>query len=51
MTPADLDHLERLALAQLGKPISTTVAVLPGELLELIQRARRAPVPAEPDPQ
>lgn len=40
MTTADLDRLERLALAQLGQPVSTLVRLMPGELLELARLAR-----------
>lgn len=40
MTGADVDRLERLALAQLGQPVSTLVRLMPGELLELTRLAR-----------
>lgn len=48
MPDLDLDRLERLARAQLGLEISTGVTLLPGELFELVQRARRAPVTTRP---
>lgn len=42
LSKADLDRLERAALAQYEKPISTPIAVLPGELLALCTKARAA---------
>ena len=42
MTAADIERLERLALAQTGKEISTPVAVTPGDLLKLCAMARKA---------
>lgn len=42
MANLDLDRLERLARTQLGLEIGTGVILLPGELLELVKRARNA---------
>lgn len=51
LTPADLDRIERLALAQIGPGLGTAVVLLPGEVLELVRRARLAPpVEAVPPP-
>lgn len=40
MTPLDLDRMERIAMAQTGKDISTACTIMPGELLELVRLAR-----------
>lgn len=50
MPELDLDRLERLARAQLGLEIGTGITVLPGELLELVTRARRAWTEVPPCP-
>lgn len=47
LTPKQLDHLENQAQKQIGMPLGTTVAVLPGELLELITGYRKATVTNE----
>lgn len=42
MTAADIERLERLALAQTGKEMGTAIAVTPGQLLALCRLARQA---------
>ncbi len=46
----DIERLERLGLAQVGKEISTPIALLPGELLALCSMARDG-LPPGPDEQ
>lgn len=47
LTPQQLDNLENQAQKQIGLPRGTTVAVMPGELLELIASYRQAHATAE----
>lgn len=46
LSSADIDRLERAALAQIGLPISTPIAVTPRDLLALCAQARMATAPA-----
>ena len=45
LTASDIDRLERAALTQIDKPISTPVTIMPGELLALCAAARALTAP------
>ena len=43
LTLDDINRLERAALVQLDKQISTTITIMPGQLMALCAQARLAP--------